>query len=322
MKPKECAYTYGPVPSRRLGRSLGVDLVPYKICSYDCVYCQLGRTTNLTLAREEYFPTKGLTEELKSRLAHGHEMDYVTVSGSGEPTLHVDVGRVIESIKHHSSVPAAVITNGSMLTEPEVREALCRADLVVPSLDAVDQQTFDLVNRPVPGLRFQDVFEGLVRFSREYRGKLWVEVFLLEGMNADEEHLLRFRDLLAEVDHARIQLNTVVRPPAEESARRVSPEKLQYAAALFGEKAEIIAPLERRGVPEGEQAGALDVLALLRRRPCTLADVAAGLNIHPNHAVKLLQDLEARGRIVESRREGAVFYAPYTGRRAASQSGE
>jgi len=168
MTDKHHKLIFGPVPSRRLGRSLGVDLVPYKVCSYDCIYCQVGKTTRKTATRDEYVPTDEVLAELAQVFEAGCECDYVTLSGSGEPTLHRDVGRIIARIKELTDTPVAVLTNGSLLSDPQVRKDLMQADLVVPSLDAADPETFEAINRPCAGLDFDAMVEGLAAFRREY----------------------------------------------------------------------------------------------------------------------------------------------------------
>ena len=180
---KKRKYVYGPVPSRRLGRSLGVDLVPFKTCPFDCVYCQLGRTTRHTARRDDYVDADEVLAELREVLAGGVQADYVTLSGSGEPTLHRQLGRIIAGIKDLTSIPLAVLTNAALLSDPEVRRALLRADLIVPSLDAGEAETFARVNRPCPEVTFESVVAGLEALRREYHGTIRLEVLLVEGLN-------------------------------------------------------------------------------------------------------------------------------------------
>ena len=175
-------YIFGPVPSRRLGRSLGVDLVPFKTCTYDCIYCQLGRTTNKTIQRKEWVPLDDVVTELETKLSS--QPDYITLSGSGEPTLYSRTGELIDRIKAVTNVPVAVLTNGSLLWNQEVRARLMNADLVVPSLDAGDEAMFRAVNRPHEDISFERMLQGLIDFRHEFQGKYWLEVFLLAGHNA------------------------------------------------------------------------------------------------------------------------------------------
>ncbi|MCK4625431.1 MAG: radical SAM protein, partial [Phycisphaerae bacterium] len=171
------SYIFGPVPSRRLGRSLGVDLVPFKTCSYDCIYCQLGRTTNKTIQRKEWVPLDDVVAELKTNLSS--QPDYITLSGSGEPTLYSRTGELIDRIKAVTDVPVAVLTNGSLLWNQEVCAQLMNADLIVPSLDAGDEMMFRAVNRPHEDISFEKMLKGLIEFRREYQGQYWLEVMFL-----------------------------------------------------------------------------------------------------------------------------------------------
>ena len=186
MTPQPFKYVFGPVPSRRLGRSLGVDLVPFKTCTYNCVYCQLGRTTCQTATRKEYVPLGEVADEVRRRLETEPAPDYVTLSGSGEPTLHSRIGEVIAALKGMTRTPVAVLTNGSLLHEPDVQEALSQADVVLPSLDAGDPWVFDYVNRPHPDIAFEAMAGGLVKFRERFRTTMWLEVFLLDGVTSVE----------------------------------------------------------------------------------------------------------------------------------------
>ena len=234
-------HVFGPVPSRRLGRSLGVDLVPYKTCSFDCVYCQLGRTTHLTVTREEFVPTDQVIREIRESLGSSVPPDYITLSGSGEPTLHLGFGDVIDAVRKMTDTPVAVITNSSLMADPEVRRECAKADLVIPSLDVADRGMFPCVNRPHRDVVFEEMAEGLIEFGKEFRGRMWLEVFLLYGVTGVAPYVRRMIPLIERIDPERIQLNTVVRPPAESITRAVPPEDLIELAELLGPKAEVIA---------------------------------------------------------------------------------
>ena len=289
---------FGPVPSRRLGRSLGLDLVPFKTCSYDCIYCQLGPTTCKTLEKREWVSLDEVLDALRPRLAS--RPDYVTLSGSGEPTLHSQVGELIDRIKTMTEVPVAVLTNGSLLWQEDVRRQLMGADLVVPSLDAGSEPVFQFVNRPHEAISFAQMLEGLVEFRRAYRGAVWLEVFVLGdyGDLAMERHALI--DAVAQIAPDRVQLNTVTRPPAETFARGASPEQLAEWAEAFSPKAEIVA--DYRGVHQRAEyvAGREQIADLLRRRPCSVDDIAQGLGLHRNEVVKYVQELREEGLLEES----------------------
>ncbi len=233
-------HVFGPVPSRRLGRSLGIDLVPYKTCSYDCIYCQLGRTTLKTLAREEYVPLESVLAEIAQRLGQGVRPDYVTLSGSGEPTLYSRLEELIAGIRRLTRTPIAVLTNGSLLWQAEVRRALTGSDLVMPSLDAGSEAFFRRVNRPHPELSFAEVLSGMMTFREQYRGRIWLEVFLLKRITARPAEAERIARLAERLKPDRIQLNTVARPPAERHALAVGPEEMHSLAVRFGDRAEVI----------------------------------------------------------------------------------
>ena len=296
---------YGPVPSRRLGRSLGVDLVPFKTCTYDCIYCQLGPTTDKTLRRDRWIDPAVVVDQVRSRLES--RPDVIAVAGSGEPTLHEGLGEVIAGIKAVTDIPVAVLTNGSLLSRADVRRALAAADIVLPSLDAPDERLFRLVNRPHDGLGFARMVDGLVAFREGYAGQIWLEIMLLDGLTGSDVEVARLATLAARIKPDRIQLNTVVRPPMEHAAQRVSAERLHEFAAAFTPRAEVIA-----AVSAAEGTGAArraEVLALLARRPCTVEDIATGLGIHRGEALKAASALVASGAAEEREHEGRAFYA-------------
>lgn len=300
-------HVYGPVPSRRLGRSLGVDLVPRKTCTYDCIYCQLGSTTCRTLARKNYVPVAEVLEELAARLTEDPAPDAIGLAGSGEPTLHRGLGELVRGIKALTRVPVAVITNGSLLWQPEVRASLQEADVVLPSLDAYDASSFQRINRPHEGLAFERMVEGLVDFSRDFRGEVWLELFLLAGVNDGNACMEGFRDLVRRIAPTRVQLNTVARPPAEAGLRGVSAARLAELALCLPGRVEVIQEGDP-GSGEGGDAGQGEVLGLLARRPCTLEGLARGLASSPLGVLKHLDRLLAEGRVEVSREAGQLFY--------------
>jgi len=299
---------YGPVPSRRLGRSLGVDLVPLKTCTYDCVYCQLGRTTRKTVRRQRWVDPSDVVAQVRARLES--EPDVIALAGSGEPTLHAGIGDVIAGIKQLTSVPVAVITNGSLLGRPAVRRGLATADIVLPSLDAPSDGLFQLVNRPHKALRFADVLGGMIAFRQGYRGQMWLEFMLLAGVTGMVAEVERLAELAARISPDCIQLNTAVRPPAESFVAPVAEGSLQEFAGLFTPHAEVIADT----VPAGGDrvAARADILALLSRRPCTVADIATGLGIHHGEALKAVTALVAEGALELHTHEDRSFYVVAT----------
>jgi wyosine [tRNA(Phe)-imidazoG37] synthetase (radical SAM superfamily) len=298
-------HVFGPVPSRRLGRSLGVDLVPFKTCTYDCIYCQLGPTTCRTLQRKEWVPVDRVLRELEQRL--DARPDYVTLSGSGEPTLFASLDKLIDGIRARTDIPIAVLTNGSLLHNEEVQQELSRADLVIPSLDAGDGATFQLVNRPHESISFKRMMAGLVGFRRRFPGQFWLEVFLLGGYTTLERDLTHIRRCVDRIQPDRVQLNTVTRPPAEEHAIAVPRSRLEEIAATFSPPAEVIAGFHGLDGLEAGKASREEVLRLLRRRPCSVQDIAAGLGMHRNEALKCIEHLHVEG-LVEASRVGGESY--------------
>ncbi len=303
-------YTFGPVPSRRLGRSLGIDIVPFKTCTYDCIYCQLGRTTNRTLQREEYVPLDDVLRDVEAVVAAGTQVDYLTLSGSGEPTLHSGVGDLVMMLKREFACPVAVLTNGSLLHRPEIAEALMPADVVVPTVAADSETVYQCVHRPAPGLHFDAVMQGLIDFSHDFRNHLWLEVFMLDGVTAVEGSVLTMKRLVERMRVERIQLNTVTRPPAEDFATAVSASELRDIAAVFGERAEVACghPPEGEGTAQGREDIEAALLGLLRRRPCTVEDTAAALSIHRVEALKFLDHLADRGAVAAYRQGEEDYY--------------
>jgi len=306
MSARKRKHVYGPVPSRRLGRSLGVDLVPYKVCPFDCTYCQVGRTTVHTDRRDAYLDADEVLAEVREALAAGPECDYVTLSGSGEPTLHADLARIVAAIKAMTDVPLAVLTNSALLSDPAVRQALLPADLIVPSLDAGDAETFARVNRPCAGVTFEKVLDGLKALRREYAGRIRLEVLLVAGLNDSDEQVAALRAAIDAIGPDAVELNTVTRPPADDDARAVAPDDLERIRRALGPKARIVAGYTGADAVAGDVTGD-DVLALVRRRPCTIDDLAAGLQCHRWEAEKVVAALHAAGKVTREDRAGRSY---------------
>jgi len=303
-------YIFGPVPSRRLGRSLGVDLVPFKTCSYDCIYCQLQRTTNKTIQRKEWVPLDAVVSQLKARLTS--KPDYITLSGSGEPTLYLRLNELISRIKDITDILVAVLTNGSLLSLSEVRSALCLADMVVPSLDAGTDEVFQYVNRPHPDITFEKMLQGLIDFRREYTGKYWLEVFLIAGVTTPEAQIKKLSECIRLIRPDKVQVNTVTRPPAEAFAQPVPKKQIAALAARLYENAEVIADYNSVHSQADFTARRSDVLTLLRRRPCSVEDIAAGLGIHRNEVAKYVEELYAEGKIEAKLQNQRLYYNAVT----------
>ena len=291
--------------------SLGIDLIPPKICTLNCVYCECGATTRLTHERKEYVPVKEVFSELDDFFRHNPDPDTLTFSGAGEPTLHVHIGEVIAYLKSlRPSLPVAVLTNGTLFTDQRVRKELMQADLVLPSLDAATDKALRKINRPRKELRAADYIRGLVDFSREFSGQIWLEIFLLPGYNDDEENLEALKMAVGEIGPQRIQLNTLDRPGTVRGLHPVPMERLEEIAAWFGmEQVEVIAPppkrREARAYRDDLESAILETIS---RRPCTLEDLEEILGLHIHEINKYLGVLEEAGKIRSIRQERGTFY--------------
>jgi len=310
MGKSDFRHVYGPVPSRRLGRSLGVDLVPFKTCTYDCVYCQLGRTTNKTIERKKYVAIDDVFAELETKLTVGSVPDYISLAGSGEPTLNLCIGDLIDRIKILTRIPVAVLTNGSLLWMTEVQDALMDADLVIPSLDAGDEALFRCVNRPHGDISFERMVDGIATFTRRFPREVWLEVLLLGGVTGIPAEAEKLASLIKQIQPARVQLNTVSRPPAEEFAFPLSPDQMLALKGFFPGWVDIISENEQDSAHTSFLSNVReeDILALLCRRPCTATDVASGLGIHVTEALKHLDGLITAGKAITVVTGGRNFY--------------
>jgi len=302
-------YLYGPVPSRRLGFSSGVDLVPFKTCSLDCVYCQLGRTTNLTIDRKEYSPTAEIIEELDQYLKSSPSLDFVTFSGSGEPTLHSRLGEMIGLVKeNYPQYKVAVLTNGTLFCRGEVREEVKRADLLVPSLDAVSEPVFKRLNRPHHGLNLEEIISGLIQLRNEFEGEIWLEVFIVPNLNDSETELQVLKEAIERINPDKVQLNTLDRPGAESWVVAARKERLEKIASYLP-RAEVIAkfPSEKKTGAYSKDIEA-SIVSTLKRRPCTALDLSRILNLHPNEVNKYLHALLEEEKVKLEEGERGLFF--------------
>lgn len=303
-------HIYGPVPSRRLGFSLGVDILPFKTCSLNCIYCQLGPTSQKTTKREECIHPSEVLREIKKALQSGQRIDYITFSGSGEPTLNSAIGEIIQKIKKMTSIPVAVLTNGTLLARQEVREALLASDLVVPSLDAATQDVFLKINRPHSTLKIEEIIEGLRKFRQEFKGSLWLEVMLVKGVNDSPDHIKKLKQAIIKINPDKIQLNTVIRPPAEKFARPLSLKELEKIKQILGQKYEIIAPFEKKEQPAVSENIREAIHSLIKRRPVTLSDISSSLGKHKNEIIKHLNALLEEDKVKGVVHKGQRYYEP------------
>ena len=299
---------FGPVPSRRLGFSLGVDTIPFKTCSLDCIYCQLGRTINKTIQRKEYIAADDILREIEEVLREGKRIDYITFSGSGEPTLNSEIRRIISRVKELTSIPLAILTNGTLLYQPRMREDLREADLVIPSLDTVSQKIFEMVNRPHPSLKIEKVITGIDSFSQEFNGKVWLEIMVVKGINDSLEEIEKTAQVIKQMNLEKIQLNTVVRPPAEEFARPLTAEDLKNIKTVLGKKCEIIAEFKRPTQKAYKRDVEKRILSMVKRRPVTLVDISHSLGLHRNEIIKYIETLEKKHQVKTKVHSGERYY--------------
>jgi wyosine [tRNA(Phe)-imidazoG37] synthetase (radical SAM superfamily) len=300
-------HLFGPVPSRRLGLSLGVDLVPPKTCTFDCVYCEVGRTTHLTLRRQPHRVAE-IIQELTDYLASPPgPLDYITLAGSGEPTLNQGIGEIIKAVKGLTTTPVALLTNGSLFYLPEVRDEVAGADVILPSLDAGREETFQRINRPHPGLSLERLILGLQALRREFAGQIWLEIVVLKGLNDEPEELAALRDLIRDLSPDKVQLNTAVRPVAHRSAQALTLDEMEAVAEFLGGGAEVIAAATRMS-PERLAVQDRDLIDMLARRPMTAVDLAQALGFPLSLVVKHLSRLAESGQILRDVHQDQDFY--------------
>ncbi|MGB9596807.1 MAG: radical SAM protein, partial [Candidatus Poribacteria bacterium] len=303
-------YVFGPVPSRRLGMSLGVDIVPFKTCTFDCIYCQLGLTTKKTIERADFVPVDDVMAEIKDTIETSKRIDYITFSGSGEPTLNSKLGEMIRKVKAFTDIPIAVITNGSLLYRKDVRDDLMNADLVVPSIDAIFDKTFNKINRPHSDLNADMIIEGLRNFAKDFRGKIWLEILIVKGINDDLSELRRIADIIRDINIDKIQLNTVVRPPAESFALPLTSEEMDQIANLFDDRVEIIADFDKSPKNLAQNGKSIEdrIVDLVKRRPCTADDISNSISLHRIEVIKHLDHLLKAGHISQTTLNGKTYY--------------
>ena len=299
---------YGPVPSRRLGLSLGVDILPFKTCSFNCIYCQLGPSRRMFGRRKMYVPAEEVVSQVGRALRRAGRVDSITFSGSGEPTIHAGLGGIIRAIKKITTVPITVLTNSSFLVQPAVRQALLAADRVVPSLDAATHLIFNRINRPHPSVSLRRIIEGLTAFRKAYRGQIWLEVMLVKGVNDSPAHVRALKRAIARIRPDKVQLNTVVRPPAEPEARPLSERELAGICRTLGPPCEVTASFSGPASAVRLKRAPLRILTYLRRRPATAADLKRSLGLDSKTLQAALDRLFRWGRIRQVRHVGQDFY--------------
>ncbi|HQK06318.1 MAG TPA: radical SAM protein [Spirochaetota bacterium] len=306
-------YLFGPVPSRRLGISLGVDLIPRKTCTLNCIYCECGKTTKLTIQRKEWVPINDVIDELKRYLKENPCPEYITFSGSGEPTLHTGIGIILDFLKEqHGTFKTAVLTNGTLLYMPQVREELLGADVVIPSLDAATQETFKKINMPHPSLNIQTIINGITEFKKIFKGKLILEIFIIPEINDNNNDLDALKHAILTIHPDEVQLNTLDRPGILSSIRAATMDELEHIIQYWQLPNVSIISSPSSHIDKVHTAYRYDIesaiLETIARRPCTVNDIAQIININSDELNKYLDDLEAQRKITRVVQNRGIFY--------------
>ncbi len=304
-------YVFGPVPSRRLGRSLGIDPVPLKTCNWNCVYCQLGRSVPMKIERKAYAPPDDVLREVQEALRSlERKIDWITFAGSGEPLLHSGIGRLVGGVKSMTRLPVAILTNGSFLHLPEVRDAILAADAVLPSIDAGSADMFSKIDRPHPGITFEQHIEGLEAFRPMYRGKLWPEVVLVKGLNDTAEALEDIASTLGRLRPDLVHINLPTRPPAESWVEPPDDEGLMRAIAILGRSLPVATPGDVNVEIDGFGSISDAIVAVVSRHPMREEEIRRALGRLGAAAVgEALAEAAASGRIQSVERFGVRFWS-------------
>lgn len=305
-------YLFGPVPSRRLGVSLGIDLVPLKTCSFNCIFCECGKTTDLTIERKEYFPTETILKELDNYLSKKPELDFITFSGSGEPTLHTGIGRIARHIKsNYPDYKLALLTNGSLLWDKNLRSEVMGIDVIIPSLNAVSEKIFTKINRPHPSLSSAKIINGLIELRKEFMGEIWLEIFIIPGLNDTNEELDLLKSAIHKIRPEKVQLNALDRPgvvdwitvPSYSDMERIR-DNLDY------HDVEIVSSIYSRAEIPGITGDVTEeILMTIRRRPCTISDLSRICNLRATEVSKNIDILVEKGEITAKKEKRGIFYS-------------
>ena len=305
-------YLFGPVPSRRLGISLGVDVVPMKTCSLNCIYCECGKSTHLTLERKEYVPFAAVKKELLFYFANNPRPDYLTFSGSGEPTLNSRIGNMLDFITNHiQDIPVALLTNGTLFSHKPVREEIKAATVIIPSLDAATGKIFRKINRPAPDLNVDQIIEGLIQLRKEYSGKIWLEIFIVPGVNDTDEELNALKQAIHKIEPDQVQLNTLDRPGPVSTVRAATRKELENIINFWQlENVSIIADVpERKTLLAYRKDTESAILGTIARRPCTLKDLSEILGLQTNELSRYLDALHLKKKINVVKQKRGLFYS-------------
>ena len=323
-------HLFGPVNSRRLGLSQGIDLLPPKTCNFNCIYCEINAAPQLSCERGEHVPTDIIIDEIDELLTRKEavgKLDVFTITASGEPTLHTGIGRIIRHLKEKTDKPVAILTNGSLLYMQEVREDLMAADIVIPSLDAARPESFRKVNRPAKCIaELERIISGLEQFSQEFNGQVWLEVLLVKGMNDAPQDIDALKNAIGRIKPSRVQLNTVARPPYEAFAEPLDSQAMigvkKQIEEVFSGPVDVLAGIAEdtsseiqscdRKPPQADPGATVesDIINLLRRRPCTVADIAKTIGMDKENVAVLLTEMEKKGTLIQKIHGGKRYYTP------------
>ncbi len=304
-------YIFGPVPSRRLGISLGVDLLPHKTCSLDCVYCECGGTTHLTLKQKEYIRIDQVRLELVKFLSTNPELNYITFSGSGEPTLNSGIGEIIDFLKiDYPQYKVALITNSTLFSKSETRKGVHNVDLIMASMDAVSQDIFQRINRPHPFLELTSMMEGIIALRKEYINRLWMEIFIVPDFNDREDELKKIRKFLDNINPEVIHINSLDRPGTESWVKPVDKHIIQNIHTVLS----CADPIENNCCGSSKKAILNDchedIVSTIRRRPCTADDISKITGARKEMVNRFLDILIENGEIERKIMPRGVFYVP------------
>src|SRR6056297_209899 len=288
---KNYKYLYGPVPSRRMGLSLGISPIPKKTCNYSCIYCQLGRTDKMTYDRKDFFDLEDMKKEFTEYNKNNDNYDVVTIVGEGEPTLYKSLGDLINFLKHNTDKPVALITNGALLKEKNIWSELQELDIILPSLDASNENEFKKINRPHPKIKYSDVQKGLIEFSKIFEGELWLEIMLVKNYNDSKESIDRFKYILKDISYDRVFVNTPVRPPAENYVEEPDEAFIKYAVKSL--KATPINLLTSEGFVSKESDHYESILSIIKRHPMNQFEIKSFLeNRNCSDSKKIFEKLD------------------------------
>ncbi len=331
-------HLFGPVNSRRLGLSQGIDLLPPKTCNFNCIYCEINKAPQLSCERGEHVPTETILAEIDTLLQNKErvrDLDVFTITASGEPTLHTGIGAIIRHIKDKTNKPVAILTNGSLLHLKEVRDDLFAADIVMPSLDGARPESFRKVNRPAKCVAdLETIIDGIARFSREFSGEVWLEILLVKNINDGPEDIAALKNAIGRIRPARVQLNTVARPPYESFAKPLTSERMEAVkdeiAMGFDGPVDILAGSKEKVSDSGKgredvfDSDSLDqaeeeIIEMLLRRPCTATDIATTLKMDAERTAEILKSMENRGRLTVKIHGGKKYYRTLTGQKTENE---